>query len=434
MAKSNKKRLVRFTLSCLMLFSILVSMANKWTGNAIHEIVGMTMLLMILYHNLINKKWYETIKKGSYHFFGVVNLFFNILLVISTIVLLISSIMISDTLFAFLNIKSTMFLEQIHTTSAYWMFICVAVHLGIHFQRFISFLPKFYFPIFLKFTLSLGLIIYATFAFVQRDVYTKLFMIYAFDYWDKRQSIIIWFIDYLSILLAFTILTQVLFKICRNISCIKSTKCRYDFRKLITRRAFLKNGALGATALFLNFGFAQKAYSKTRKNKDIAIIYLTRTNNTKELALMINDYVNADLIQLKTITPYPKNYRKIVEQVSEENGTNFLPQIEEIKGLENYKTVFLGFPTWGMQLPPPMKSLLHKYNFSNKTIIPFNSHAGYGVGSGFDTIKNLASNARVLNGFSVKGGVERDGILFVMKGKYKDKISNLISNWISKIY
>lgn len=216
MPKINRKKLIRFTLSCLMLITILIAMANKWTGNIIHEILGITILLMILYHNLINKKWYETITKGSYNFFRTINLFFNFLLLISTIVLLISSIMISDTLFAFLNIKSTMFLEQIHTTSAYWMFICIAIHLGIHFQRFISLLSKFHFSIFFKSILGLGLIVYGTFAFVQRDVYTKLFMIHAFDYWDKRQSMIIWFIDYLSILLAFTVLTQVLFRICRN--------------------------------------------------------------------------------------------------------------------------------------------------------------------------------------------------------------------------
>lgn len=200
--------------------------------------------------------------------------------------------------------------------------------------------------------------------------------------------------------------------------------CSY-FKNLTKRRSFLK-------ALLLIFGI--NAYSKTQKNKDIAIIYLTRTNNTKELALMINDYVDADLIELKTVKPYPKNYKKMVAQVKEENETNFLPQIQDIKDLDKYKTIFLGFPTWGMQLPPPMKSLLHKYDFSNKTIIPFNSNAGYGLGSSFDTVKNLATNARVLNGFSIKGGVERDGILFVMKDVYKNKVSNLIFNWLTRIY
>lgn len=200
--------------------------------------------------------------------------------------------------------------------------------------------------------------------------------------------------------------------------------CLY-FKNLTKRRSFLK-------ALLLLLGI--NAYSKNQKNKDIAIIYLSRTNNTKELALMINDYVDADLIELKTTIPYPKDYKKIVAQIKEENETNFLPQIEDIKDLDKYKTIFLGFPTWGMQLPPPMKSLLHKYDFSNKTIIPFNSNAGYGLGDSFDTIQNLAKNARVLNGFSIKGGVERDGILFVMKDEYKNKVSNLIFNWLMRIY
>lgn len=216
MPKINRKKLIKFILSYLMLITILIAIANKWTGNVIHEILGITILLMILYHNLINKKWYETIKKGSYNFFRAINLFLNFLLLISTICLLISSIMISDTLFAFLNIKSTMFLEQIHTTFAYWMFICMAIHLGNHLKRFSSFLPRLYIPTFLKIIASFLIVTYAIEAFIQRDVYTKLFMIHAFDYWDKRQSMIIWFIDYLSILIALTVLTQVLFRICRN--------------------------------------------------------------------------------------------------------------------------------------------------------------------------------------------------------------------------
>ncbi|MFP3803272.1 flavodoxin family protein, partial [Paraburkholderia sp. SIMBA_027] len=76
--------------------------------------------------------------------------------------------------------------------------------------------------------------------------------------------------------------------------------------------------------------------------------------------------------------------------------------------------VFIGFPTWGMQLPPPMKSFLNEYNLSGKTIVPFNTNGGYGIGSSFETVKQLCPNSTVLDIFSTRGGSERDGILYVM--------------------
>jgi len=70
-----------------------------------------------------------------------------------------------------------------------------------------------------------------------------------------------------------------------------------------------------------------------------------------------------------------------------------------------------------MQLPPPMKSFLNQYDLSEKTVVPFNTNAGYGIGSSFETVKQLCPNSKVLEGFSTEGGVERDGILFMMEGE-----------------
>lgn len=101
--------------------------------------------------------------------------------------------------------------------------------------------------------------------------------------------------------------------------------------------------------------------------------------------------------------------------------------------MQKYDIVFVGFPTWGMQLPPPMKSFLHEYDLSGKTVIPFNTNAGYGVGNSFETVKKLCPNSKILEGFSTKGGIERDGIFFVMKDEKKVKAEKEIKNWLQKI-
>jgi len=148
----------------------------------------------------------------------------------------------------------------------------------------------------------------------------------------------------------------------------------------------------------------------------ILIVYLSRTNNTKAIAEIIQRNVGGTLVALELEKPYPENYEVTVQQVVKENETGYLPPLKtKIDSIGKYNVVFLGFPTWGMKLPPPMKTFLHQYDLKGKTIIPFNTNAGYGVGTGFQTVKELCPNSKVLEGFEIKGGIERDGVYFVIK-------------------
>lgn len=120
----------------------------------------------------------------------------------------------------------------------------------------------------------------------------------------------------------------------------------------------------------------------------VLIVYLSRTKNTKAVAKIIHRQVGGKLVALDLSTPYPENYRATVEQVARENENDFLPPLKtKIDSIQQYDVVFVGFPTWGMQLPPPMKSFLRQYNLKGKTVIPFNTNGGYGIGSTFQTVK-----------------------------------------------
>jgi flavodoxin len=197
--------------------------------------------------------------------------------------------------------------------------------------------------------------------------------------------------------------------------------------------------------LVLAFSLLFSACSASKKDGDakmdvvsdsskILIVYLSRTNNTKAVAEMIQNKVGGTLVALELEKPYPGNYQATVQQVVQENETGYLPPLKtKIDSIEKYDVVFIGFPTWGMQLPPPMKSFLHQYNLSGKTVIPFNTNAGYGVGSSFETVMELCPNSKVLEGFSIKGGVERDGIYFVMEGEKEKKTKDEITKWLQKI-
>ncbi|WP_255478114.1 flavodoxin [Flavobacterium sp. 9R] len=164
------------------------------------------------------------------------------------------------------------------------------------------------------------------------------------------------------------------------------------------------------------------------------IVYLSRTKNTKVVAEIIHKKVGGTLVELELEKPYPQDYKMIVSQVAKENETGYLPPLKtKIANIEKYDVVFVGFPTWGMQLPPPMKSFLKQYNLGGKTIVSFNTNAGYGIGTSFETVKELCPKSTVVEGFSTKGGVERDGILFVMEGEKEKQVDVEIQNWLKEL-
>jgi flavodoxin len=166
----------------------------------------------------------------------------------------------------------------------------------------------------------------------------------------------------------------------------------------------------------------------------VLIVYLSRTNNTKAIAEIIHKNVGGTLVALELEKPYPENYRATVDQVARENETGFLPLLKtRIDSIQHYDVVFIGFPTWGMQLPPPMKSFLKQYDLSGKTIIPFNTNGGYGIGSSFQTVAELCPNSKILEGFTTRGGLERDGQYLVIKDKKAIEAETNVKKWLQKV-
>jgi flavodoxin len=168
--------------------------------------------------------------------------------------------------------------------------------------------------------------------------------------------------------------------------------------------------------------------------KKVLIVYLSRTNNTKAIAEFIHQKVGGTIVPLELERPYPADYNATVQQVARENETGFLPPLKtKIDRIEQYDLVFLGFPTWGMRLPPPIKSFLRQYSLKGKTVIPFNTNAGYGEGSSFRTVRELCPQSTVLEGFATRGGVERDGRYLVIQGARATEAQQEVESWLRKI-
>ena len=124
--------------------------------------------------------------------------------------------------------------------------------------------------------------------------------------------------------------------------------------------------------------------------------------NTQYMAYVIQETAGADIFRIEPETPYPTDHDKLVDLAKEEQNDNARPKIKDmIENFDTYENIFVGYPNWWGDMPMILYSFFDEYDFSGKTIIPFNTHGGSGFSGTISTIKELEPNAGVLDGKSI---------------------------------
>lgn len=124
--------------------------------------------------------------------------------------------------------------------------------------------------------------------------------------------------------------------------------------------------------------------------------------NTQYMAYVIQETVGADIFRIEPETPYPTDHDELVDLASEEQSDNARPAIKDtIDNFDTYENIFVGYPNWWGDMPMILYSFFDEYDFSGKTIIPFNTHGGSGFSGTISAIKELEPNAEVLDGKSI---------------------------------
>ena len=139
------------------------------------------------------------------------------------------------------------------------------------------------------------------------------------------------------------------------------------------------------------------------------IAYFSRSGNTETLAGMIQEVTGGDLFAIETETPYTDDYDAAVDQAKQEQADNIRPPLAaQVENMEEYDTVFIGYPNWWGDVPMAALTFLESYDWSGKTVIPFCTSGGGGFGNGIDSMEAAAEGAVILEGFHV-GGSSVDG-------------------------
>lgn len=150
--------------------------------------------------------------------------------------------------------------------------------------------------------------------------------------------------------------------------------------------------------------FARAGETGQRK---ILIAYFSKTNNTLRVAEHIQANVGGDLFQIRNAAPYPRDYRETTVIAQTELNENRRPELAETISAEqmrDYDMIFVGYPIWWGTAPMAVFTFLEQFDLAGKTVVPFCTHGGSGLGGSGRDVGAASPGATVLEGLAVRGG------------------------------
>lgn len=204
----NQKAKVKVLLDIAMTLLLLFLMGYQLWGEAAHEWAGAAIFILFILHNILNRAWYRNLFRGRYTAMRVVSLTVNVLLLITMAALMISSVILSRYVFDFLPIRGGMsWGRMMHMAAAYWGFVLMAVHLGLHWNMILGMAGRLLntgaYPTAVgKAAFLAGTVIafYGLSVFVERDLITYMFLRTEFVYLDYNEPRVLFYLDYLSLM------------------------------------------------------------------------------------------------------------------------------------------------------------------------------------------------------------------------------------------
>ena len=132
----------------------------------------------------------------------------------------------------------------------------------------------------------------------------------------------------------------------------------------------------------------------------VLIAYFSHSfGNTRQIAHMIQKETGGDIFEIKPKTPYTKVHKDVVAQARKEIDAGFKPELVAMpEKLDEYDVIFVGTPNWWNTMAPPVATFLPNHDFSGKTLVPFTTHGGSGLGRYPEDMKKLCPKANFLEG------------------------------------
>ena len=226
----NRKQAVRISIDILMTLAMLLLMAYELIGQAAHEWIGVGVFVLFITHHILNNKWCRNILKGRYTPYRVLQTVLVIAILVLMLIQMISGITLSRHIFTFLFFRGLSYLARsLHMLGAYWSFVLMSLHLGIHWNMMMAAArkaagnPSKGRTIWLR-AAGIAVAGWGVFAFIKRQVGEYLMSRIQFAFFDFEEPVLFFLLDYLAVMGLFVWIGHYLAVGLRKISQTKTQK------------------------------------------------------------------------------------------------------------------------------------------------------------------------------------------------------------------
>ncbi len=162
-------------------------------------------------------------------------------------------------------------------------------------------------------------------------------------------------------------------------------------------------------------------FSHTGENYAVGVI---SEGNTAVIAKMIAAETSGTLFEIKTEKTYSDVYDECTAEAKKEKESNARPALTADISAEDYDVIFIGYPNWWGDCPMAVYTFIEKHNWAGKTVVPFCTHEGSGLGGTDKNIQQACKGSTLLKGFALRGKTAQ---------KERDEAKTAVKSWLSKI-
>lgn len=157
-----------------------------------------------------------------------------------------------------------------------------------------------------------------------------------------------------------------------------------------------------------------KQNENMKTDKKVLVVFFSHTGenygvgnitkgNTCIVAEMIAEATGGELFEIVPVQKYPKTYDACVDLAKKEKSAGARPAIESDIAVEEYDTVFIGYPNWWGDMPMPVYTFIERHDWQGKNVIPFCTHEGSGLSNTERYIAEACKGATVGRGLAMRG-------------------------------
>ena len=225
------RQILKIITDIAMTVILLLLMAYSLVGEAAHEWLGIGMFVLFILHHVLNSKWSSSLFKGKYTAYRIMQTALVVLALVSMLGSMVSGIVLSRHALSFLQIRGGQsWARTLHMLSAYWGFIFISLHLGLHWNIMMNMTKRlFKKPSAVRrwIVRVIGFLIasYGAYAFIKRDIGSYMILKNQFVFFDFGEPLILFMLDYIAVMGLFVFLGHYLSILVRQLSKKMIVKC-----------------------------------------------------------------------------------------------------------------------------------------------------------------------------------------------------------------